>query len=149
VSHEIYRALIDTDRRTGFRGRGRQARHLAFELLDRAHGSADGSLPVAASHEDLAQVLGSSREVVTRHLSRLARMGMIRQVDRRQIAVLNEVDLLAFARNEGTGSVRPPTTSQILGHDQPPAGTYAGADSARFPARGLECPGRVRRCPSN
>jgi CRP-like cAMP-binding protein len=72
---------------------------LAFDLLDRASRSQldDGRLEARATHEDLADSIGSSREVVSRTLKGLRLAGIVETAPGRTRA-LNPVRLAAIAR---------------------------------------------------
>lgn len=80
----------------------RLAGRLAHLLLEqsqdpRARPGPPGPPSVALSHQDLAGLLGTSREVVTRSLDRLARARAI-QLGRRRIVILDPAKLSALAR---------------------------------------------------
>lgn len=77
---------------------GRLARLLLEQSQEPRAPSRPPSPPsVALSHQDLAGLLGTSREVVTRSLDRLARARAI-QLGRRRIVILDPAKLRAMAR---------------------------------------------------
>ncbi|HEX2767575.1 MAG TPA: Crp/Fnr family transcriptional regulator [Candidatus Limnocylindria bacterium] len=76
--HSKYRsqamARVPASRRTAMR------QSIAHAVLTLADDGAASSTTVRATHELIAEMVGSSREVVTRHLGVLARRGLVRQV---------------------------------------------------------------------
>lgn len=69
---------------------------LAGHLLGIAAPAADGRLAAAATQQELANAIGSVREVVARNLYDLRREGVI-AVSRRQVAIVNPGALAAYA----------------------------------------------------
>lgn len=66
---------------------------LAAIILERASGNT-GAVSLAATQQELAESLGTVREVIARQLTSLRRAGAIRSVGRGQIAVANRQVLL-------------------------------------------------------
>lgn len=99
VAREILDRLSDTSSEAALRLRGNLPRRLALELLDLA-AEEGGDLPIVLSstHEAIAEHAGTSREVVTRVLRRLAMRELIRQDGRGRIQILDPERLLAFGR---------------------------------------------------
>lgn len=107
VAREIHLRLVDTSWHAVLRLRGNLERRLAIELLDLTAESGTG-LPIAipVTHEALAQAVGTSREVVSRHLRLLCARGLVAQRGRGQLVVLDAYRLLAFG--EGKVDMRRP-----------------------------------------
>ncbi|HEU0122969.1 MAG TPA: Crp/Fnr family transcriptional regulator [Bryobacteraceae bacterium] len=72
---------------------GSTRQRLAQALLDRGEGAA---FPMGETQEDLANRLGTVREVVTRNLARFQNEGLIR-MHRREVQILNRAGLQAEA----------------------------------------------------
>ena len=66
---------------------------LAAIILERASGD-NGAVSLAATQQELAESLGTVREVIARQLTSLRRAGAIRSVGRGQIAIANRQTLL-------------------------------------------------------
>ncbi|HEV8195357.1 MAG TPA: Crp/Fnr family transcriptional regulator [Gemmatimonadales bacterium] len=71
---------------------------LAAMILERAVGTAP--LALGATQQELAESLGTVREVVARHLTALKRAGAIRSAGRGLIAVADRKQLIRLARAE-------------------------------------------------
>lgn len=71
---------------------------LASLILERAHGGSPVAL--AATQQELAESLGTVREVIARQLTSLRRSGAIRSAGRGRIAIADRRQLLAISRNE-------------------------------------------------
>ena len=79
---------------------GSLRQRLAQLLLEStADVEADGWFPMPGTHEELAQRLGTVREVVSRNLGRFQTEGFIR-VERRRVRILNEEELRREAQTE-------------------------------------------------
>ena len=70
---------------------------LAGFLLDRSKGP--GAEAVLPTQQELAEALGTVREVIARHLTLLKRTGVIRSTDRGRVAVADRPRLLRLARS--------------------------------------------------
>lgn len=102
VAEEIYSCLLEARRDIQLRLRGSLRRRLALELIDMAAEVGRGHpVVVPVTHEDLADLLGSSREVVSRALAEMASRGLVRQAGRGALQILDGPDLLAFGRGQG------------------------------------------------
>jgi len=79
---------------------GSLRQRLAQVLLESAAGAdEDGWIPMPGTHEELAQRLGTVREVVSRNLGRFQAEGFVR-VERRRVRILNEEELRREAQTE-------------------------------------------------
>jgi CRP-like cAMP-binding protein len=99
MMRELHERLVQSTQDFHLRLRGSLNRRLALELIDHAgeHGRGD-AISIPLTHEMLAESLDTSREVVTRHLSELARLGLVRQRGRGMIEVPDRMRLLGYAR---------------------------------------------------
>ena len=89
IAREVSSVLFDTQREILFREQGSVRQRIARHLLTVA-GEFDPEEPVVVpmSHEDLADSVGSAREVVTRHLDRFQAEGIV-TLNRAQIVFLD------------------------------------------------------------
>jgi len=95
AAHEIHDRLIDTSTEVSLRLRGNFAKRLSLELLDLvAKAGLGDARRISVTHEALADSLGTSREVVTRHLNHLSGRRLVRQAGRGQIELLDPEGLL-------------------------------------------------------
>jgi CRP-like cAMP-binding protein len=93
IAREVSAVLIDTQREIVIREQGSVRHRIARHLLTFA-GEFDPEKPlvVPMSHEELADSVGSAREVVTRHLARFQADGLV-TLDRGQITLVDPVGL--------------------------------------------------------
>ena len=93
IAREVSAVLIDTQREIVIREQGSVRHRIARQLLTFA-GEFDPKKPlvVPMSHEELADSVGSAREVVTRHLARFQAEGLV-TLDRGQITLVDRVGL--------------------------------------------------------
>ena len=91
IASEVTAVLLDTQREIVFREQGSVRQRIARQLLTFA-GEFDPEEPlvVPMSHEDLAESVGSAREVVTRHLDRFQAEGIV-ALDRAQITLVDPI----------------------------------------------------------
>jgi CRP-like cAMP-binding protein len=81
VAEETLDRLLDAD--ALLRMRGKLAARLALELVDMVAESPQGQwTKVEVTHDALADAVGTSREVVSRHLEQLSARGLLQQVRR-------------------------------------------------------------------
>lgn len=100
VARELFEQLGSTEGHLALRLRGSQRQRLALELLDRAvEPNASGGAFVRTTHEDLAVSLGSSREVITRHLLALSDCGLVVQRHRGFLELPDTSRLLSVAQD--------------------------------------------------
>jgi CRP/FNR family transcriptional regulator, cyclic AMP receptor protein len=94
IAKELSTRLIETYREMVIREQGSLRQRLARQLLHFAGEAEDPERPLVLpmSHEDLAEAVGSAREVVTRHLSRFQAEQML-ALDRGQITLTDPVRL--------------------------------------------------------
>jgi len=99
VARDFHRSLLDT-RRLVLNGAPRTTgQRVARELLDMSEAQhPDPDLGI--SHENLAESIGSSREVVTRVLGRFSRQGLV-ILGRRTIQISDGPGLAVAARHDG------------------------------------------------
>ena len=97
IAKELSTRLIETYREMVIREQGSLRQRLARQLLHFA-GEVEPERPLVLpmSHEDIAEALGSAREVVSRHLSRFQAEQML-ALDRGQITLTDPVRLLLTA----------------------------------------------------
>ena len=93
IAREVSAVLFDTQREIVIREEGSVRQRIARQLLTYA-GQVDPEKPlvVPMSHEELADSVGSAREVVTRHLDRFQAEGMV-ALDRGEITLVDPVGL--------------------------------------------------------
>jgi len=93
IAREVSAVLSDTQREILIREQGSVRQRIARHLLTFA-GEFDPEEPlmVPMTHEDLAESVGSAREVVTRHLDRFQAEGIV-TLDRTQITVVDPLGL--------------------------------------------------------
>ena len=93
IASEVSAVLLDTQREIVNREQGSVRQRIARQLLAFA-GEFDPEQPlvIPMSHEDLAESVGSAREVVTRHLDRLRADGLV-VLGRGQITVVDPAGL--------------------------------------------------------
>jgi CRP-like cAMP-binding protein len=93
IASEVSAVLIDTQREIVIREQGSVRHRIARQLLTFA-GEFDPEKPlvVPMSHEELADSVGSAREVVTRHLARFQAEGLV-TLNRGQITLVDRVGL--------------------------------------------------------
>jgi CRP/FNR family transcriptional regulator, cyclic AMP receptor protein len=93
IAREISTVLLDTHREIVIREQGSVRQRIARQLLTFG-GEFDPEEPlvVPLSHEDLADSVGSAREVVTRQLARFQADGLV-VLDRGQITLVDPVGL--------------------------------------------------------
>ena len=93
IAREVTAVLFDTQREIVIREQGSVRQRIARHLLTVAgEFDPDEPLVVPMSHEDLADSVGSAREVVTRHLDRFQAEGIV-TLDRAQITLLDPAGL--------------------------------------------------------
>lgn len=90
------RQLVGLAERVTF---GTIRQRLAVELLERARLAASAEFVLDETQEQLANRLGTVREVVSRNLSRFQSEGLV-NVDRKNVAILNEAGLRDEAETE-------------------------------------------------
>ena len=101
IAHELSVRLIETYREIVIRADGSVHQRLARQLLHLS--SVRGpQLPLAVhmSHSEIADAVGSAREVVTRHLHRFQTDGMLR-LERGQVTILDPIRLHEAAMEAG------------------------------------------------
>ena len=104
IAREVSAVLFDTQREIVIREQGSVRQRIARQLLTVAREFAsDEALVVSMSHEDLADSLGSAREVVTRHLDRFQAEGIV-TLDRAQITLLDPAGLQEAANRADRGA---------------------------------------------
>ncbi len=108
-------------RNTLFRSSRERAAALLLELVERHGERAERGweIRVRLSHQDLANLIGSTRETVTATLGQLQREGLV-EVQRRRIRVLNRAALAAEAAG------RPPAEPCRNGRGGPRLGNRGG-----------------------
>jgi len=93
IAREVSAVLFDTQREIVIREQGSVRQRIARQLLTFAgEFDPDEAFVVSMSHEDLADSVGSAREVVTRHLDRFQAEGIV-TLDRAQITLLDPAGL--------------------------------------------------------
>lgn len=99
IARELSTRLIESYREMVIREQGSLRQRLARQLLHFAGEAEDPERPLVLplSHEDLAEAVGSAREVVSRHLSRFQAEQML-ALDRGQITLTDPVRLHQTAR---------------------------------------------------
>ena len=103
-----------------FRSTRERAVALLVELLD-SHGRLTGDrweIRLRLSHQELASLIGSTRETVTATLGQLQREGLI-EIFRRRIAVLNPDRLRAEMKGEKAQERALPATRPLIGAGRP------------------------------
>ena len=101
IAREVSAVLFDMQREIVIREQGSVRQRIARQLLTVAgEFDSDEALVVSMSHEDLADSLGSAREVVTRHLDRFRAEGIV-TLERTQITLLDPAGLQEAA-NRGS-----------------------------------------------
>jgi CRP-like cAMP-binding protein len=70
---------------------------LAHHLLDRADSGSRSVVTLGGTHAEVAETLGTVREVVTREMARLRRAGVVRSTGRRGIEIVDRTGLEAIA----------------------------------------------------
>lgn len=104
IAREVSAVLIETQREIVIRDQGSVRQRIARQLLTVAREfDSDDALVVSMSHEDLADSLGSAREVVTRHLDRFQAEGIV-TLDRAQITLLDPAGLQEAANQADRGA---------------------------------------------
>jgi CRP-like cAMP-binding protein len=104
IAREVSAVLFDTQREIVIREQGSVRQRIARQLLTVAREfDSDEAIVVSMSHEDLADSLGSVREVVTRHLDRLQAEGIV-ILDRAQITLLDPAGLQEAATQADRGA---------------------------------------------
>ncbi len=101
IARELSVRLIETYNEIVIRAQGSVHQRLARQLLHLS--SVRGpKLPLAVtmSHSEIADAVGSAREVVTRHLHRFQTDGMLR-LERGQVTILDPIRLHEAAREAG------------------------------------------------
>ena len=99
IAKELSVRLIETYREVVIREQGSVRQRLARQLLHFA-GEVDHPerpLVLPMSHEEIADAVGSAREVVSRHLSRLQSEQIV-ALDRGQVTLIDPIRLEATAR---------------------------------------------------
>lgn len=98
ITKELSKRLMESYREMVIREQGSLRQRLARQLLHFA-GEVEPERPLVLpmSHEELAEAVGSAREVVTRHLSRFQVERML-TLDRGQITLTDPVRLLQTAK---------------------------------------------------
>jgi CRP/FNR family transcriptional regulator len=102
IAKELSQRLIETYQEIVAREHGSVRQRLCRQLLHFA-GESNGSaepLVLEMSHEDVAEAVGSAREVVSRHLARLQAEEML-ELGRGRITLLDPVRLKRAARHSG------------------------------------------------
>jgi CRP-like cAMP-binding protein len=93
IAREVSTVLLDTHREIVIREQGSVRQRIARQLLTfGGEFGPEGRLVVPMSHENLADSIGSAREVVTRHLARFQAEGLV-ALDRGQITLVDPVGL--------------------------------------------------------
>jgi CRP-like cAMP-binding protein len=93
IAREVGAVLLETHREMVIREQGSVRQRIARQLLTFAgEFDPERSLVIPMSHEDLADSVGSAREVVTRHLARFQAEGLV-ALDRGQITVVDPLGL--------------------------------------------------------
>jgi CRP/FNR family transcriptional regulator, cyclic AMP receptor protein len=93
IASEVSAVLLDTHREIVIREQGSVRQRIARQLLTfGGEFGPEGRLVVPMSHENLADSIGSAREVVTRHLARFQAEGLV-ALDRGQITLVDPVGL--------------------------------------------------------
>ncbi len=113
VARELAARLFDTYAELATRVRGTVRQRLAghlLEVIDESAGdeSADHTLTVSHTHEELAEAIGSAREVVSKALAAFAHEGIV-EVRRGRIHLLEPLQLHLVAHSPITHSGRRPT----------------------------------------
>jgi CRP-like cAMP-binding protein len=100
VAREAYQQFAAAASRiVPLRLQGPLSRRLALQLLDLAGIAKDGrAVTLSVTHEDLADTIGSSREVITRLLGLLAARGLVRQQGRGRLELIDRAGLLAYGQ---------------------------------------------------
>jgi CRP/FNR family cyclic AMP-dependent transcriptional regulator len=97
IARDIRTVLLDTHREVVNREQGSVRQRIARQLLTFAREfDPERSLVIPMSHEELADSVGSAREVVSRHLGRFRAEGLV-ALDRGQITVVDPLGLDAAA----------------------------------------------------
>jgi CRP-like cAMP-binding protein len=104
IAREVSAVLFDTQREIVIREQGSVRQRIARQLLTFAgEFDPDEALVVSISHEDLADSVGSAREVVTRHLDRFQAEGIV-TLDRAQITLLDPAGLHEATKAGGSSA---------------------------------------------
>ena len=104
IAREVSAVLVDTQREIIVREHGSVRQRIARQLLTFAGEFDPDDAPVVPmSHEDLADSVGSAREVVTRHLDRFQAEGIV-TLDRAQITLLDPARLHEAAKQADRGA---------------------------------------------
>jgi CRP/FNR family transcriptional regulator len=89
IAREVSAVLLETQREIVIREQGSVRQRIARQLLTFAgEFGSQRPLVVPMSHEDIADSVGSAREVVTRHLARFREEGLV-VLDRGQITLVD------------------------------------------------------------
>jgi CRP/FNR family transcriptional regulator len=102
IAQEVSVRLMETYHEIVVRERGSLRQRLARQLLHFAgeQGEADQPLVLPMSHEELADAVGSAREVVSRHLARFQSEDIV-ALDRGRITLIDPIRLDETARRLG------------------------------------------------
>lgn len=99
IAEEVSQRLFETYREVAIREQGSLRQRLARQLLHFAGVvEPDEPLRLAMNHEQLADAVGSAREVVSRHLQRLQSDGMV-ELQRGHITIIDPERLDLAARH--------------------------------------------------
>jgi CRP-like cAMP-binding protein len=100
IAEEASQRLMETYREVVIREQGSVRQRLARQLLNFAgEATSQAPLELPLSHEEVAEAVGSAREVVSRHLARLQSEEIV-ELERGRIRVVDPVRLDLAARAE-------------------------------------------------
>lgn len=110
ISREFAARLLDTYQELAARARGSVRQRLARQLLEEIGEDAEfnaqtNALSIRRTHQELAESIGSAREVVSRVLSAFSREKMV-ELDRGRIRLLDPVQLHLVANRRLSGAGR-------------------------------------------
>ncbi|HET7520058.1 MAG TPA: Crp/Fnr family transcriptional regulator [Candidatus Limnocylindria bacterium] len=105
VAAELHQRFLAVASERSLLHRGGLARRVASELLHLID-DPDAGTVLEVTHEQLADALGSSREVVSRQLHRLGRLGLVEQHGRGHVSVTNPAALDAFVHRAADAAYR-------------------------------------------
>lgn len=97
IAHEIHDRLVAAAAQMRLLYRGNLAQRIAQELVELTGDASPGEATIRVTHEGLAQVAGTSREVISRQLHAIAEIGLLHQDGRGRIRVPDIEALRAFA----------------------------------------------------